>query len=79
MYSYPLEGNCIVGKEDVEMGLMWDDGMCSRRILSFTSFDLYIAGIVTPSPACKRALQEVISALGADGQELLICVLACSS
>lgn len=44
-----------------------------------TSFDSYFAGIVTPSPACKRALQEVVSALEADGHEvtdMYVCSLA---
>ena len=53
--------------------------MCSRSILSFTSFDSYFVGIVTPSPACKRALQEVVSALEANGHEVVdmyACLLA---
>ena len=45
--------------------------MCSRSILSFTSFDLYISGIVAPSPACKRDLQEVILLLEADGHKVI--------
>lgn len=75
VYSYSLEGNRLAWKEDVEMGRnmgRWSVRQAvERSILSFTSFDLYFAGIVTPSPACKRALQEVVSALEADGHEVV--------
>ena len=64
--------------EKLKFGVMWDDGVCFDYLylcVLLQRANLFVVGVVPPSPACLRALNVVVRELRAAGHEVVdLCV-----
>ncbi len=71
MLPIPWRDVDLVSGKPIRWGVLWDDGeYCAKIDCAFSNRDLMI-GVVAPSPACKRALETVVSELTARGHEVV--------
>ena len=67
----PIPWRTVHLPKKLKLGILWDDGLHTALLLLPTKpHQSSYSGVVAPSPACRRALQTVVSLLEQDGHEI---------
>ncbi|KAI0776365.1 amidase signature domain-containing protein [Irpex lacteus] len=79
MQPWTYDYSCLVlpwrdvdlSSKKVKWGVIWDDSRLPTAHLRRTPHSFSLTGIIKPSPACRRALEDTVSALKAAGHDVV--------